>query len=91
MPILSPAQRAVLKAAANRNVWADPAREPVRWMVGVRENARPDTPAVQALIDAGLLASDQRITHSIGTWCFATPTPAGRALLDTLNGKEPIA
>jgi|GEM_PF-5631665 len=85
MPALSPAQLAVLRAAAQRNVWADATREPVRWMVGADEDARPDTPAVQSLIDAGLLADDRRVAADIGTWCFATPTLAGRALLDTLN------
>lgn len=85
MPALSPAQLAALKAAAQRTVWADPTRETVRWMIGVREQARPDTPAVQSLIDAGLLVSDQRVARDIGSWCFVTPTHAGRALLDSPN------
>lgn len=83
-PDLAPDLLAILDQADEGNVWTDPAREPVRWMVGGRDDGRPCTPAVQCLIDAGLLSWDE-YRSARDAWRFAVPTDAGRELLATLN------
>ena len=79
---LTPELLTILDQADQGNVWTESAREPVRWMVGGRADARPCTPAVQCLIDAGLPGWNE---YQAGrdAWRFAVPTDAGRELLAT--------
>lgn len=87
-PRLSPAQLRVLELAAERGIWADPTREALRWMYRARNgDAQPITPAVQSLIDAGLLADDNS-GAAVDSWRLAVLTDSGRALLATLSAER---
>lgn len=87
---LAPALVAILTQADEGNVWLVSTRQPDRWMVGGRQDARPCTPEVQCLIDGGLLAWEEYGDGRGDGWRFAVPTVTGRALLEVLsNGRNP--
>jgi len=83
MAALSPAQLAVLKAAADGGVYRMSTRRTLyRW------TARGRSCAVNATVDALLRAGLVKVDFS-GVRAVAVLTDAGRALLESTNGKEP--
>lgn len=83
MAALTPAQRTVLRAAADGKVWRNESMpEPCQWIVPDAKSAyRVANRTVESLVRRGLLAvGPSAYLHS-----YAAPTDAGRALLDTLN------